>query len=162
MGLTSKGVKNMKIENVLGYEREFILELQDYLKDCNRLILDDAWDYMHSYLKNFYKNGQEFFMDEEVKLIKEAGYDLKGYNDWSNVEYYLWDIIESNIYYITDIVLRYTANKEKERIDYYTAITEMDITNIVEQATEFYDDKPLAELKNEVLENINKLVREIV
>ena len=152
----------MKIENVLGYEREFILELQDYLKDCNRLILDDAWDYMHSYLRNFYKNGQEFFMDEEVKLIKEAGYDLKGYDDWSNVEYYLWDIIESNIYYITDIVLRYTANKEKERIDYYTAITEMDITNIVEQATEFYDDKPLAELKNEVLENINKLVREIV
>ena len=152
----------MKIENVLGYEREFILELQDYLKDCNRLILDDAWDYMHSYLRNFYKNGQEFFMDEEVKLIKEAGYDLKGYDDWSNVEYYLWDIIESNIYYITDIVLRYAANKEKERIDYYTAITEMDITNIVEQATEFYDDKPLAELKNEVLENINKLVREIV
>ena len=152
----------MKIENVLGYEREFILELQDYLKDCNRLILDDAWDYMHSYLKNFYKNGQEFFMDEEAKLLKEAGYDLKGYDDWSNVEYYLWDIIESNIYYITDIVLRYTANKEEERIDYYTAITEMDITNIVEQATEFYDDKPLAELKNEVLENINKLVREIV
>lgn len=152
----------MKIENVLGYEREFILELQDYLKDCNRLILDDAWDYMHSYLRNFYKNGQEFFMDEEVKLIKEAGHDLKGYDDWSNVEYYLWDIIESNIYYITDIVLRYAANKEKERIDYYTAITEMDITNIVEQATEFYDDKPLAELKNEVLENINKLVREIV
>lgn len=152
----------MKIENVLSYEREFILELQDYLKDCNRLILDDAWDYMHSYLRNFYKNGQELFLDEEVKLIKEAGYDLKGYDDWSNVEYYLWDIIEDNIYYITATVLRYVATKEKERIDYYTAITEMDITNIVEQATEFYDDKPLAELKNEVLENINKLVREIV
>lgn len=152
----------MKIENVLGYEREFILELQDYLKDCNRLILDDAWDYMHSYLRNFYKNGQELFLDEEVKLLKEAGYDLKGYDDWSNVEYYLWDIIEDNICYITATVLRYVATKEKERIDYYTAITEMDITNIVEQATEFYDDKPLAELKNEVLENIDKLVREIV
>lgn len=152
----------MKIENVLGYEREFILELQDYLKDCNRLILDDAWDYMHSYLKNFYKNGQEFFLDEEVKLIKEAGYDLKGYDDWSNVEYYLWDIIEDNICYITATVLRYVATKEKERIDFYNAVTENNIVDIVDQETEFFDDKPLSELTDNVLAHINKLVEESI
>ena len=149
----------MKIENVLGYEREFILELQDYLKDCNKLILDEAWDYMHSYLRNFYKNGQEFFLKEEAELIKEAGYALKGYDDWSNIEYYLWDIIEDNIYYITATVLKYAATKEKERIDFYNAVTENNIIDIVDQEAEFYDDKPLSTLIDNVLVQVNKITK---
>lgn len=80
----------------------------------------------------------------------------------SNVEYYLWDIIEDNIYYITATVLRYVATKEKERIDFYNAVTENNIVDIVDQETEFFDDKPLSELTDNVLAHINKLVEESI
>ena len=156
-------LKNFVYDNsVLGFEREFLIELDAYLKAEGHkgFILDLAWEYMHFYISNYYRHGEEY-MPEASEYIKEYGYKLKGYDDRTNIEYYIGDIIEDNAFYITRNVLMYIGEKAIDRLEYGDNEFTGNLLEIVEQAAEFYDDKKLEELADVVCTQIKKNIEEV-
>lgn len=150
-----------KFNNVLGYERDFLWWLDECLKEeVKDFILDAAWSCLMNYLDDAYENGKEY-MAKAVRDIEDAGYRLKGYDNRTNIEYYLWDIIEDNIYWVTCKALRYRAEKEVEKLKCDGFDFVGDITEIVEQASEFYDNKGFKDLVDVVYTQIKKNSEEV-
>lgn len=147
------------MDNILGYERDFIEDLVENLADFNNVkkgfILDTAWDCMMKYLDDTYENGLEY-MQGHCEDIKDAGYKLQGYNYRTNIEYYLFDIVEDNIYSITKKVLTYTATKFLEKNVFDNTQFTGNLEEIIQQASDFCEEKELQDIENLIFTQIIK------